>query len=89
MHPVRVFGDDLGISCADFFFHFAKSGLARFFSLVDSPLRHLPMITGNVVASANEDFSLRIEQQDTHAGAKWSVVFCHVIRISVGRSWQP
>ena len=89
MHPVRVFGDDLGISRADFFFHFAKSGLAGFFSLVDSPLRHLPMIAGNVVASANEDLSLRIEQQDTHAGAKWSVVFCHVIRISVCRSWRP
>ena len=89
MHPVRVFGDDLSISRADFFFHFAKSGVAGFFSLVDSPLRHLPMIARNVVAGANEDLSLRIEQHDTHAGAKWSVVFCHVIQISVCRSWQP
>jgi hypothetical protein len=39
------------------------------------------MIARNVVAGANEDLSLRIEQHDTHAGAKWSVVFCHVIQI--------
>ena len=84
-----MFGYDLGISRADFFFHFAKSGFAGFLARIDSPLWHLPMIAGNVVTGPNEDLSLRIEQQDTHAGAERSVVFCHVIRISVCRSWRP
>jgi hypothetical protein len=44
------------------------------------------MVAGDVVAGSNKDLSLRVEQQDTYAGAERPIVFCHVIWISI---WRP
>ena len=66
--PFRMLGDDFGLAGADFLAQFAQGGLAGAFALVDSALRHLPVIARRVDAVADPDTPVRAEQHQPDAG---------------------